>query len=176
MRIPGRSGTSNTRFDYQDGQTVETDANGHQITYKFDDQGRQIEAVDALGHSRKQTWTANSDVAVTTDGLNNNTTRSYDELNNLISTELPTGATTSIGYTDTAHPHLPTSVTDPQGNQLTRDYDDAGNLLTIHSEGLDADLQVNTYNEPNGTLATRTDGKGAVTRFEYDQAGNLTKE
>ncbi|TDX98678.1 RHS repeat-associated protein [Amycolatopsis arida] len=182
LATPGPNGPARTRFDYdsQDtydvDKTIRTDANGHQTIYEYDRQGRQMKATDALGHSRSQTWTANSDIAVTTDGLNNSTTYRYDELNNLISTQLPTGATTSVGYTDAAHPHLPTTVTDPQGNRLSREYDDAGNLTKIHSDGLDVDLWVHTYHQPHGTLASRKNGNGHTTRFEYDERGNLTAE
>ncbi|ALG08323.1 hypothetical protein AOZ06_16665 [Kibdelosporangium phytohabitans] len=174
VRIPGQSGPLATLFTYGDKQTVETDANTNKVTYKYDDQGRQTEAVDALGHVQKKTWTANSDVQVTTDGLTNNTTRSYDSLNNLIGTELPTGAKNAIGYTKTGQPHLPTTSKDPQGNEITRDYDDAGNLTKVRSTGLNADLQVLTYNHPQGTVASATDGNGQPTTFTYDDAGNLT--
>ncbi len=174
VRVPGQAGPLTTLFAYGDKQTTETDANTNKITYKFDDQGRQTEAVDALGHSQKTTWTANSDVQVTTDGLTNNTTRSYDSLNNLIGTELPTGAKNAIGYTKSGQPHLPTSAKDPQGNEVTRDYDSAGNLTKVRSTGLNADLQVLTYNHPQGTVASSADGNGQVTTFGYDASGNLT--
>ncbi|WET81197.1 RHS repeat-associated core domain-containing protein [Amycolatopsis sp. QT-25] len=174
VRVPGQAGPLTTLFAYGDKQTTETDANTNKVTYKFDDQGRQTEAVDALGHSQKRTWTANSDVQVTTDGLTNNTTRSYDSLNNLIGTELPTGAKNAIGYTKSGQPHLPTSVKDPQNNEVTRDYDSAGNLTKVRSTGLNADLQVFTYNHPQGTVASSADGNGQLTTFGYDAAGNLT--
>ncbi|WP_244223694.1 RHS repeat-associated core domain-containing protein [Amycolatopsis circi] len=173
VKFPRQSGQVKTTFGYGSGQTTETDPNAHSATYKYDVQGRQTSATDALGHQQQASWTANGDVQTTTDGLNNNTTNSYDPLNNLIGTQLPTGAKTGVGYTDTAHPHLPTTVTDPAGDKISRGYDNAGNVTKIRSDGLNADLQILTYTQPFGQVSTSVDGNGHVTRYDYDTAGNL---
>ncbi|WP_329060553.1 RHS repeat-associated core domain-containing protein [Amycolatopsis sp. NBC_01480] len=175
VTVPRQAGDATTLFGYSSGQTTETDPNSHSVTYYYDAQGRQTSAVDALGHQRQQSWTANSDVQTTMDGLNNSTTNHYDPLNNLIGTDLPTGAKTGVGYTDAAHPHLPTTVTDPAGDQVSRTYDDAGNVKTIHSDGLNADLQTLTYWQPLGLVRTSVDGNGHPTTYDYDNAGNLKK-
>ncbi|MCP2098960.1 RHS repeat-associated core domain-containing protein, partial [Actinosynnema pretiosum] len=150
-----------------------TDANGHAATHEFDDKGRQTKATDALGHVQSQTWTAASDVNTTTNSLSHSTTREYDSLNNMIGTKLPTGAENVVGYTDSAHPHLPTQVTDGSGNQVTREYDANGNLTKARSTGLNADIETYSY-FARGLVKTRTDGKGAVTNYSYDTRGNLT--
>ena len=167
----GRGDT--TTYAYGDHQTTETNPLGKASVYHFDEQGRQTSATDPLGHTRNTTWTANSDVQTTADALNNDTTYQYDPLNNYAGTKLPTGASSVVAYTDTTHPHLPTSVKDPQGDELTRSYDSAGNLTAVHSTGLNADIDKRSYNT-NGTLATDTDGNGHVTSYGYDSAGNLT--
>ncbi|MFE3170045.1 RHS repeat-associated core domain-containing protein [Amycolatopsis sp. NPDC059235] len=174
VKFSRQAGQVKTTFGYGSGQTTETDPNAHSATYKYDSQGRQTSATDALGHEQKASWTANSDVQTTTDGLNNNTTNSYDPLNNLIGTQLPTGAKTSVGYTDAAHPHLPTTVTNPAGDKISRNYDNAGNITKIHSDGLNADLQTLTYTQPFGQVSTSVDGNGHLTSYSYDNAGNLT--
>ncbi|MGW4489866.1 RHS repeat-associated core domain-containing protein [Amycolatopsis sp. NPDC004368] len=174
VSVPRQAGAADTTFGYGSGQTTETDPNSHSATYHYDSQGRQTSAVDALGHEQKATWNANGDVETTADGLNNSTTNSYDPLNNLIGTQLPTGAKTSVGYTDATHPHLPTTVTDPAGDKISRTYDDAGNVKTIHSDGLNAGLQTLTYFQPSGLVDTSTDGNGHVTSYDYDNVGNLT--
>lgn len=161
-----------TGYAYNDTTTTVTDPNGHATTYTFDDHQRQTKAVDALGHTRSQSWSAHGDVAALTDGLNNSVTYDYDPLDNLKGGKLPTGATAAVGYTDTAHPHLPTQVTDWSGKKVSRSYDHNGNPTTVHSDGLNADIARYTYN-PNGTVATATDGNGHVTGYAYDQAGNL---
>ncbi|WP_143012976.1 RHS repeat domain-containing protein [Actinopolyspora mzabensis] len=172
VRAPNGSTRAITRFAYGDHETTVTDPNGHESVYTYDQQGRRITAVDPLGHQQSSTWTASSDVATTTDGLDNSTTAEYDRLNNLIGTKLPTGANTSVGYTSSAHPHLPTTVTDAQGNTTTRSYDQAGNLTEVRSQQLDTTLRSYTYN-PDGTVATDTNGNGATTGYAYDDAGNL---
>ncbi|UVS80547.1 Cell wall-associated polypeptide [Actinokineospora sp. UTMC 2448] len=175
VTTPRQAGAVQTLFAYDsDTQTTLTDPNGHKTVYTLDEFGRQISAKDALGHTQSQTWTANSDIQSTTDGLNNSTTGTYDSLNNLISTKLPTGATTTIGYISTAHPNQPTSVKDPAGNEQTLSYDSAGNITKVRSTQLAADLEVRTYTGPRNLLETIKDGNGNTTRFGYDNAGNLT--
>ncbi|CCH30726.1 RHS repeat-containing protein [Saccharothrix espanaensis DSM 44229] len=175
VTTPRQAGAVDTLFAYDTStQTTETDPNGNKTVYTFDADDRQISAKDALGHTQSTTWTANSDIQSTTDGLTNSTTAAYDSLNNLISTKLPTGATSTIGYTSTAHPHSPTSIKDPAGNEVTREYDSAGNLTKVRSTPLAADLEIRTYTGPKRLLGTVKDANGNVTTFGYDQAGNLT--
>ncbi|MFE9749462.1 RHS repeat-associated core domain-containing protein [Saccharothrix saharensis] len=172
---PDGVGVSTTYAWTDDYDTIVTDANGHASRHEFDDEGRQIKATDALGHVQSQTWTAASDVNTTTNALSHSTTYQYDSLNNLIGTKLATGAQSVVGYTSSAHPHLPTQVTDASGNQSTREYDTNGNLTKVRSTGLNADIETYTYTEGMGLVATRKDGKGAITGYSYDSAGNLTK-
>ncbi|MFC6087702.1 RHS repeat-associated core domain-containing protein [Saccharothrix lopnurensis] len=170
----GTTATTTYAYDRPNRKTTVTDANGNPAVHEFDDKGRQIKATDALGHEQSRTWTANSDVNTTTDSLSHSTTYSYDPLNNLIGTQLPTGAKNVVGYTSSAHPHLPTQVTDASGNQATREYDTRGNLTRTRSTGLNADIETYTHDN-RGLVTTRKDGKGATTTYTYDTAGNLTK-
>ncbi|SEF37515.1 RHS repeat-associated core domain-containing protein [Amycolatopsis pretoriensis] len=163
---------STTGYAYGAGTTTVTDPNGHKTTYTFDSDGRQTEATDALGHSRAQSWSAHGDVALLTDGLKNSTTYDYDPLNNLKGGKLPTGASMSAGYTDTAHPHLPTQITDFSGNTVTSSYDTFGNVTAVHSAALNADVARYTY--ARGLVASAIDGNGHTTAYGYDTAGNLT--
>jgi RHS repeat-associated protein len=174
ISVPNPQGALTTTYSYGSGQTTETDPNGHASTYYFDSQNRQTKATDANGNSESQSWSANSDVNSTTDGLSNKTTDNYDSLNNYTGSSLPTGAATTVGYGNASFPHLPTSSADPAGDQVTYKYDTAGNLTTVHSTGLNADLDKRTYNSPKGTLASDTDGNGHTTTYGYDSAGNLT--
>ncbi|GHH39216.1 RHS repeat protein [Lentzea cavernae] len=176
VTTPTRTGGVDTLFDYTVPftETTQTDPRGNKTVYTFDSSHRQISAKDALGHTQSKTWTANSDVQTTTDGLQNSTTATYDNLNNLISTKLPTGAANIAAYTSTAHPNLPTSVKDPAGNETTREYDAAGNLTKVRSTPLAADLEIRTYTGPKALLDTVRNANGQQTRFGYDQAGNPT--
>ncbi|MFF1608537.1 RHS repeat-associated core domain-containing protein [Amycolatopsis sp. NPDC058278] len=162
-----------TGYAYDSGTTTVTDPNGHKSTYTFDSSGRQTKATDALGHSRDQAWSSHGDVNSLTDATGNSVTYDYDPLNNLKGGKLPTGAAMSVGYTDTAHPHLPTQVADFSGNKVNNTYDKAGNVTAVHSDALNADVAKYTYT--TGLVATATDGNGHVTSYGYDSAGNLTK-
>ncbi|MGN9907857.1 RHS repeat-associated core domain-containing protein [Phytohabitans sp. LJ34] len=175
VTTPRPAGPVDTLFAYDsDTQTTQTDPNGNKTIYTFDALGRQVQAKDPLGHSQSRTWTASSDVQAVTDGLQNSTTGVYDSLRNLISTKLPTGATTTFGYANTALPNLPTSVKDPAGNELTREYDAAGNLTKIRSTPLAVDVEVRAYSGPRALLTSRKDANGNITEFTYDAQGNLT--
>lgn len=166
--------TATTTFDYSTaGQTKETDANNHATTYFFDSDGKQTKATDGLGHNQGKTYTANFDVATTTDGMGNSVTASYDAANNLIGTQLPTGAKSAIGYTDSANPNAPTTSTDKQGNQFSATYDAKGNPLTAKSVTANITDINRTYNS-NGTVKDSTDGAGNKTTYTYDTQGRLT--
>jgi RHS repeat-associated protein len=172
---PRPSGAVDTHFAYDSRtQTTETDPNGNRTVYTFDAQGRQTSAKDALNHVQSRAWTANSDIQSITDGLSNSTTSSYDTLNNLISTKLPTGAGVTYAYANTALPNLPTSIKDPTGNELTREYDAAGNVTKVRSTALAANVETRSYTGPRHLLTSRTDANGGVTGFSYDAFGNLT--
>ncbi|MCK9871004.1 hypothetical protein MRI28_15405 [Nocardiopsis dassonvillei] len=174
LTVPdGSEDGATTSYSYGDGQTTVTDPGGGESTFEFDDQGRQTSATDQVGNTRSQTWTANSDVATTTDALEASVTYEHDEFNNLIGTELPTGAATSVGFTDTANPAKPTSVTTPDGDTLEMSYDDAGNLTSAVQEEMDIEVADIRYHS-NGLVEQVTDANGNVTSYSYDRAGNMT--
>ncbi|SFW92047.1 RHS repeat-associated core domain-containing protein [Amycolatopsis australiensis] len=172
----GVASTTKYAYNYDAGTnthtTTVTDPNSHDTTYTFDGSFRQTKAVDALNHERDQAWSAHGDVASLTDSLNNSVTYDYDPLNNLKGGKLPTGATMSAGYTDTAHPHLPTQIADFSGHTVTSSYDSAGNVTTVHSAALNADVA--KYDYTNGLVTKATDGNNHATSYGYDPAGNLT--
>lgn len=171
----GRSAAWRYEYTSDDGAPVTnvTDPNSELSIFVFDEYGRQIEATDQLRHLQSQTWTSNSDLATTTNALGQTSTNSYDSAtNNLIGTELPSGASSSLGYADASDPYRVTSVTDPQQVITGLDYDERGNITTVQAGG--ATVVARSYND-DGTIATQTDGKGAVTTFAYDPVGNVTE-
>ncbi|MBW4718826.1 RHS repeat-associated core domain-containing protein [Saccharothrix obliqua] len=166
---PDGAGATTTYSSTANTTTV-TDANGHTSRHEFDS-ARLLRTTDALGHTRSQTWTAAGDLSTTTNALQHTTTHSHDSLANPTGTRLPTGARTTTGYTNPAHPHLPTQFTDGSGNRTSREYDLDGNLTKVRSTDLNADIRTYTYNRL-GLVESRTDGKGAKTSYAYDGAGN----
>ncbi|MEU3017480.1 hypothetical protein ABZ635_08835 [Nocardiopsis sp. NPDC007018] len=160
LTVPdGSEGGASTSYSYDAGpgsntETVVSDPGGGESTFTFDDRGRQTSATDQVGNARSQTWTANSDVASTTDPLEASVTYSFDEFNNLIGTELPTGAATSVGFADTANPAKATSVTTPDGDELSMSYDDAGNLTRAVQEEMD--IEVSSIPTADGAWSRRS--------------------
>ncbi len=169
-----RSGAT-WRFDYSTPwQTKITDPNGNATTHFFDRRGRVSRVIDALGHERQSTYDSSSNVIDRTSAAANKSEGTFDADNNLSSSKLPTGATTRLDYTDAAHKYSPTKVTNAQSNTWTMAYDTAGNLASVTDSMPTPGRSQATYN-PNGTLASATDAKGAVTTFGYDAKGNLTR-
>ena len=164
--------TSTWRFDYSTPwQTKVTDPNGNATTHYFDRRGRVTKVIDALGHQRSGTYDANSNVIDRTSAMGNKSTSIFDANNNLTSSKLPTGATTALEYSDAAHKYSATKVTNPQGNASTMTYDTAGNLASVTDSMATPGRSSLTYN-PNGTVSSSTDAKGAVTTYGYDAKGN----
>ncbi|WP_150255390.1 RHS repeat-associated core domain-containing protein [Nocardiopsis deserti] len=174
LTVPdGSEDGATTTYSYGDGQTTVTDPEGGESTLEFDNRGRQTSATDQVGNTRSQTWTANSDVATTTDALQASVTYTHDEFNNLIGIELPTGAATSVGFADTANPAKPTSVTTPDGDTLEMSYNDAGNLTSAVQEEMDIEVADIAYHS-NGLVDEVIDANGNTTDYSYDRAGNMT--
>lgn len=94
-REPGIETTST----YRAGQSVITDSNGNAATYTINGDGLVTATKDALNRSRSQAWTANNDIATTTDAIgSNDTTYTYDGSGNRLGAQLPTGAAASATY------------------------------------------------------------------------------
>lgn len=177
-----------TSFAYSDGETVVTDPNGNAATYEIDSSGRVTSTEDALGRSRSQEWTANSDIASSTDAIGTNTTiYTYDGSNNRTSAELPTGAAASAVYavgTDCAAPDTGTAFqakcsTDDAGNEKQYEYDAAGNQTkqtdtTGSTPGVEFERTYGECSGSHGQICTATDGNGNTTTYAYNADGNLT--
>jgi RHS repeat-associated protein len=171
-------GTSIWQYTYNAGSTVATDPDGHTTTYSYDGLGRVTKIVDGLGHttfnspSSGSLYNDDSNLLGFTNGLGGNPQFGYGTNNeNRESSTLPTGAVSRSSYTNTAFPYYPTSTTDPQNHTWNYSYDAHGNLLSQQQTG-QAPVSL-TYN-PDGTIATATNGNGGVTTYGYDTHGNLT--
>ena len=188
-----------TSFAYTAGQTVVTDPRAGASTFALDSAGRVTTATDQLGRKRATTWTANGDVATTTDAFaapataGNTTTLAYDALGNQTGATLPTGAGASAVYAlgtgcataGAGNPYLAKCTTDAAGNKKALSYDTAGNLTQVSDTtagGSGSTPQRFSYDTATralcggfaGQVCTSTDGNNNVTRYTYDTAGNLT--
>lgn len=193
---------SSSTYTYASGTTTVRDGNGNTATYTIDSSGRVTAAKDALGRSKSQSWTANSDVQTTTDAFGsgqtagNITTYSYDQLNNATGVSYPTGAAASATYAQgtscptagSGNSNLPKCSSDDAGNKKQFTYDTAGNLTGTTSttstdkSGSGAVSQLYTYEKSDrsvcggfaGQKCSATDGRGKRTTYRYDTSGNLT--
>ncbi len=178
-----------TSFAYSGGQTIVTDSNGNTATYVIDSSGRVTSTKDALNRTRSQQWTANSDIATSTDAIGSNTTTyTYDGSNNRSGAQLPTGAAASAAYAigagcsapNTGTAFQPKCSTDDAGNKKQYQYDAAGNLLkqTDTTTGTAVTEFENTYGGCGGVpgqICTTKDSNGNVTSYTYNARGDLTK-
>lgn len=162
-------------FDYSTPwQTKVSDPKGNATVHHFDRRGRVFKVIDALGHERLASYDSSSNVIDRTSALGNKSIATFDPNSNLKTSTLPTGAKTSLEYTNTAFKYFPTKVTNPQGGSLSYGYDTKGNVSSVTDSMPTPGVSRFTYNA-NGTVATATDARGKVTTYGYDAKGNLTK-
>jgi RHS repeat-associated protein len=172
-----------TRFSYVSGtqtQVAGPDTNQSlpvssvpNTTYTIDGTNRVSQAVDPVGHTRSATYTPFTDVATATSGTGGQSTFAHSgTVNNgesLTGTTAPTGATSSLAYTNTgATQFLPSGGTDSQGSNYVLSYDGPGNQSTTANNSVSATSNVQrNVSAPNtdGTLKNATDPKGNVTAF-----------
>jgi RHS repeat-associated protein len=170
-------------FTYLAGRTEVTDPNGAattdpndgKTTHTYEARDRVTKVRDPLGHERSKSYTANDNVQVMTDALNNTITIGWDpNTNNMTSITMADGARSTLTYGNATHPHSVTGKTDSQGNVMGYSYDVAGNKTATTSDQYPGqeieDLRYNT----NGTVDYKLDGKDIKTDFTYDAKGNLT--
>ncbi|MBW3665819.1 MAG: hypothetical protein KY469_22270, partial [Actinobacteria bacterium] len=166
-------------FDYTVAwKTVVTDPRSNTTTYHFDRHGRVTKVVDALGNERSSEYHSSSQVESYTDRTSGTpVTNSYttDGLDNLASTELPTGATTEFAYTDTNNPYGPSEISSTGGATRQISYDTDGALATITDAqtACSGGCKVSLTRNGDGTIATVTDPRGHVTSYGYT-SGNRT--
>jgi RHS repeat-associated protein len=183
-----------THFTYNSAQTVVTDPNSHPATYNYDTSGRVTSTSDALSRARSQTWTANSDIASTTDALGTGSghtaTYTFDANNNTTSAALPTGAAASATYASgtscsgtTGTAYQMKCSTDSSGNKQAYQYDGNGNMTqqADTTSGGTVNVISHTYNGATpscggftGQVCSATDGNGHTTTYQYDAHGDMT--
>ncbi|WP_410809985.1 RHS repeat domain-containing protein [Micromonospora sp. 067-2] len=180
-----------TRWAYPSAtQTIVADANTNQSqpvtsvprsTYTVNADKRVTTLVDPDGKTRSFSYTPHLDVASVRNGTGGTTSISYaangGQSPTLVVT--PTGADSSLAYTNVATPTNPTanfqvsSSSDAQGNTSAYAYNGAGNRLST-TDALAAQATVE-YNA-DGTISSSSDpGNGAnKTIYRYDADKQLT--
>lgn len=165
-------------------------------TYCVDEFDRVIDTIDAKGHPRASTYTANSNVEDFNDsgGTGQPYAFGWSADDNLESVGLPSGGESTAAYGDATSPHFPTAVrdfatADASAATWAYDYDPKGNLIEAanSTEGITfrycynalgllqrIDAPPNTTALDNSTTADcGTANQGNDTLFFYDTPGNL---
>lgn len=165
-----------TQISYNlDGTRVITDGEGNDITHSyssrntlystqnsldnskqfaFDDNFRLSASTDENSNSIAMNWSANgANLLTTTDAEGNRTDLFYDSLNNLQSVTLPSGVSNEYTYSGT----LLTGSTDSLEHAFSYTYTDTQDAPA-----------------PAGLLETITDPLNHVTRYEYNNLGQMT--
>ncbi|WP_051311883.1 RHS repeat protein, partial [Zooshikella ganghwensis] len=189
-------------FNWNDEQLVIRDGQGNQLTLTFDDKKRLVSATQPNGKPTTLEWSdddklikvTQSDGSIRqyhyenstfpkhltgiTDGNGNRfASWTYDSHGRAISSEHAGGTEkTSLEY----HANNSTTVTNPLGKKTTYHFNVINGVHKVvkvegqQTEHCAAANKAYTYYD-NGLLKTKTDWKGMVTTFEYNDRGLETK-
>ncbi|MGT2716673.1 DNRLRE domain-containing protein [Streptococcus respiraculi] len=153
---------------YSKGQTVTTDANGHQTVYTYDSQYRTTGIAYPDGTSISKTYDENNRLASVTNEAGQTTSYGYDENGNVVTETRFDGAVKTSTYDKKNHL---LSSTDFGGEETKHSYDEKGNLTqTTLPDGTSISYEV----DGQGRMLSTTDASGNRTAFAYDGA-NLVK-
>ena len=167
-----------------------TDARGIKIfSLVYDDDGRIIGHVDALGETASFSYDLPNNQEKVTDRLGNETTLTFDDRGNITGRKDPLGfsVTTTYDANDNA-----TSITDERGFTTRYEYDERRNVTrVVDALGKEMTTTYNAANDPltsvdvlghtksatydsRGNLATVTDAKGGTQSYVFDATGRLS--
>jgi RHS repeat-associated protein len=184
-----------TSMSYGSGQTVLTDARGHQTTYTFDSRMRVLSQRDPVGattHAISYTYDAAGNRSSVTDRNGNRTDFGYDTHGNVLSKTDPSPdgiaprPVTTFAYDPKNNL---TQVTDATGFVTTLSYDGAKNVLLSVTRQIDATTDAKTTYDyadaanpglptrivpPRGNTSAFPDSAFSAS-FSYDAQGNLAR-
>lgn len=108
-----------------------TDPSGKTVDSFYDADGNLTETIDQLNNETSYTYDTLDDRTSTTTPAGELYTATYDSAGNLTSTTDAMSETTTFAHADTAHPGQVTSVTDPDGRVITYSYTPAGDRASM---------------------------------------------
>lgn len=118
---------------------------------QYDDRGRFVGLIDALGNEIKQDFDLDAQTFSQTDANGNQTFVKFDDRGNVTEEIDALGNVTTYEYGDPRNPTRETAITDRNGNTTRFKYDGRGNTVLIEDEN------------------------GQFTRFQYDALNNVTR-
>lgn len=156
------------KYDSRATNTDTVDQMGNTESKTYDLNFRPATVTNQAGHSSSLTWSTNgADLTQVTDAGGNQTSITYDSLNNPLSVTDPRSFLTSMTYNGT----LLTSVTDALNGTTNYTYTPEG-FLASATDPLNHTTSY-TYNTA-GQRLTMTDAAGKTWHYAYDSLGRLT--
>ena len=141
-----------------------------QRTWVYDELGRLLRSVGAVGQTSSLQYDLNDNPTVVTNPLNNSDTQDYDPLNRLVQNTDPLNGITQYDYD--SQDNL-AQVKDPRGVTTQYQYDGLGNLTQLTSP----DTGISTFvHDAAGNITQKTDARGVVTLYQYDALNRLTSK
>lgn len=152
-----------------DGRLIKTiDADGNEINYSHNIDGREEIITDCNGGITQYIYDHNGNVTSQTDPTGNTITNTYDSDGNLSSKTDAMGNITNYSYDENGNM---LSLTDAEGNTVTNSYNSKGFVTSINAMGIDI-MKVNY--DSNGNTSSTIDALGNAINYNYDSKGNLT--
>jgi RHS repeat-associated protein len=140
-----------------------------QATYQYDDFGRKIKEIDALGKYWTFEYDMNNNITQSTDANNQTTTFTWGYGHQLMSRSSTAG---SVTYTRNLLGQVKTATNTFPAMSYTYGYDEAHRLNSVTDSRGDKTI-VYDYS-PGGLLNWMLDSDGNETDYEYDPVGRLS--
>ncbi len=140
----------NTNYAYYDNRTAVTDTYGHRIRYFLDAEGRCTRIKDTMDYNTWFQWDAAMNITRVQNQKNQATIYTYDDEANVLTSA---NSLYTVYYTYDSHNNM-TSFKNGKGKTSTFTYTD-------------------TENDPYGILTSVTTPSGKISRFTYDENGQV---
>lgn len=162
------NGSESFEYDGNNQITSETDRNGNETRYWYDDKGRVSRVKRADGTEVNLTYEKhNKPVSISVNGVRKEK-NVYDSRGNLIETTDALGRRTSYKYNEQG---FVTETRSPSGKVIRISYDEKNNPVKVIGE--DGSATLYEYDDLNRRTGVR-DGRGNATKLEYDRFGHIT--
>ncbi|WP_246410965.1 DUF6531 domain-containing protein, partial [Methylobacterium fujisawaense] len=171
--VDGAGNVRRNEYDAQANLAAETNAEGHRTVYERDAHGRIVLTRFPDGTEERRAYDAGGWLASVTDARGGVTRFGYDAFGRLVETTDPLGRTTRLAYA--AGPGgfaTPTGLTRPDGTTVARAFDPEGALASV------TDGEGRTWRYHHGAfdvLEAIEDPNGGTLTLGYDGEGRLTQ-
>jgi RHS repeat-associated protein len=190
--IDARGGITRLAYDRVGNVLTVTDPRDKTTTTVYDLLNRKSRVTDAADQVTSFTYDRVGNVLTMTDPRNFVTTNTYDDRNRLLTSTKETIQVAGFTYDEAgnvrterdARGNLTTHTYDRVNRRIRTDYADttftettydaAGNVRTVVDE-MGVTKETRTYDDQN-RVQTVTNAANETTRYEYDRAGNKTRE